>query len=121
MPTLVNIESPLAGDFARNIRYAKLCLLDSIKRGEAPYASHLLYPLILDDRVPNHRKLGMDAGFAWAAQAEVYAVYTDLGISSGMQAGMDRAVAAGKKVEMRTLPPEELARLDERLDATPGV
>jgi len=41
--TRVIIESPYAGDIEVNLKYAKLCILDSLKRGEAPLASHLLY------------------------------------------------------------------------------
>lgn len=41
---LVIIESPYAGDVARNVKYARLALCDSIARGEAPIAFHLVYP-----------------------------------------------------------------------------
>ena len=33
---LVVLESPYAGDVARNVRYARACLRDSLLRGEAP-------------------------------------------------------------------------------------
>ena len=48
---LVIIESPYAGDIEKNVAYARDCVRDSLMRGEAPYASHLLYtqPNILDD------------------------------------------------------------------------
>ena len=39
----VIIESPYTGDVERNLEYARRCMRDSIKRGEAPFASHLLY------------------------------------------------------------------------------
>ncbi len=47
------IESPYAGDIQGNLAYAKRCVLDSLSRGEAPIASHLLFTLdgILDDAV----------------------------------------------------------------------
>jgi len=104
--TLVVIESPLSGDRERNKRYARAAMLDCLRRGEAPYASHLLFdqPGLLDDDVPEQRVAGMLAGFAWGACADLVAVYTDLGISPGMWAGVERAVGAGQSVETRTLP-----------------
>lgn len=104
----VIIESPFApviagGDPRRNIEYAKACLLDSLKRGEAPFASHLLYPQVLDDANPEQRKLGMEAGFAWMQVAEASCVYTDLGISGGMAKGVGIAEHYGIPVEYRTL------------------
>jgi hypothetical protein len=42
-PLLVVVESPYAGDVERNVKYAKACMLDCLHRGEAPFASHLLY------------------------------------------------------------------------------
>ena len=112
----VVIESPLAGNVERNQFYARLCVLDCLRRGEAPYASHLLYahPDVLDDSVPTERKLGMEAGFAWGAQAELCVVYLDLGVSRGMAAGADRARAALVSVEHRHLPDDLLARFRAR-------
>ena len=103
---LVNIESPYAGDIPRNVRYAKACMMDSLQRGEFPLASHLLYTHegLLNDLVPEQRELGLTAGFRWADKADLDAVYTDLGISKGMQMGIDRARAMGQRVEERSLP-----------------
>ena len=110
---LVIVESPLRGDFVRNQRYARLCLLHCLQRGEAPLASHLLYAHsdILDDAVPQERTLGMEAGFAWGEKADLVAVYTDLGISSGMLDGVKRAGERQISVEYRKLPEHLLARL----------
>lgn len=109
----VVIESPLAGDFVRNLRYARLCSLDCIRRKEAPYASHLLLTQFLDDAIPEERKVGMEAGFAWAAVGSLVAVYEDLGISIGMQMGIDNAVRRGQLIEYRRLPPDLLALIDQ--------
>lgn len=109
---LVVIESPLAGDFKRNIRYARLCMIDSLRRGEAPYASHLLYPQVLDDKLPEDRALGMTAGFAWAARGDAHVAYVDLGISGGMKAGREKAEANGVVWEERNPPADLLAQLD---------
>lgn len=102
---LVVIESPYAGDVDANVRYAKECFNDCLKRGEAPYASHLLFtqPGLLDDTVPSERKLGMEAGFAWGDRAHLRAVYTDLGITPGMNKGIERALSIGQRVEYRSI------------------
>jgi hypothetical protein len=102
---LVILESPFAGDVARNIAYARRCVRDSLQRGEAPIASHLLYTQegILDDNNPVERALGIDAGLAWRTVAEASVVYTDHGISSGMRYGIAAATAAGRPVEYRSL------------------
>ena len=89
---LVIIESPYSGDVEKNTKYARECMLDSLRRGEAPYASHLLYTQVLDDTALDERHLGMEAGFAWGAKADMVAVYTDLGISEGMKFGVARAL-----------------------------
>lgn len=80
---------------------------DCFLRGEAPFASHGLYaqPGVLRDGVPEERKLGIEAGFAWRECAERTVVYTDLGITDGMRKGIEHAAKAGHEVEFRTLPP----------------
>lgn len=90
---LVVIESPYAGDEATNLEYLRACMADCLRRGEAPFASHGLYtqPGVLDDSKPEERKLGIAAGFAWRNMAEATVVYTDLGVSRGMVAGIKHA------------------------------
>jgi hypothetical protein len=78
---------------------------DCVLRGESPYASHglLTQPGVLRDDVPHERKLGIEAGFAWRDVAELTAVYTDRGVSDGMQLGIDHAVKLGHAIEYRKL------------------
>lgn len=104
----VILESPFAGDVESNIEYARRCVRDSLGRGEAPIASHLLYtqPGILRDGHPLERQWGMDAGLAWLSVAEAAVVYTDHGISRGMEYGIAAARAAGVPVEMRSIDGE---------------
>lgn len=99
----VILESPYAGDVQKNIAYARRAVRDSLLRGEAPIASHLLYtqPGILDDDVAAERQHGIDAGLAWRAVAAASVVYADLGISKGMGYGIAAAQAAGLPVEYR--------------------
>lgn len=100
---LVIIESPYSGDVARNTDYARACLLDSLRRGEAPIASHLLHTQVLDDMRADERELGMEAGLAWYRVAEKCVVYEDFGMSRGMAEGMARARRHGVPVELRRL------------------
>ncbi len=99
------LETPFAGEVARNLRYARACARDCLLRGEAPFASHLLYtqPGILDDDKLWDRHLGMAAGFAWGELADATVVYGDLGLSAGMAAGIAAARTAGRPVEERVL------------------
>lgn len=102
----VIVESPYAGDVLRNEAYARAALKDCLLRGEAPFASHLLYtqPSVVDDHIPHERVLGIDAGLAWGAVADATVVYTDFGISAGMAYGIERANREGRPVEYRQLP-----------------
>lgn len=114
---LVIIESPYAAmtpeKIAHNETYARACLRDSLERGEAPIASHLLYtqPGVLRDEVPEERQWGIDAGLAWRLVAQMSAVYTDLGISRGMTYGIQLAHSVGIPVEERALGADWAARI----------
>lgn len=105
MKPLVIIESPFAGDVKSNIAYARKCVADSVHRGEAPIASHLLFtqPDILNDDIPGERALGIEAGLAWYRVADKCVVYADRGISRGMAVGIDRATWRGIPVEVRKI------------------
>ena len=106
---LVSLESPLSAEtreeVLENIKYAKACMKDSLKRGEYPYASHLLYAQegILDDDIPEERALGMEAGKAWEIHAQKTVVYLDRGVSLGMSWGIAKAREANRSVEYRSL------------------
>ena len=88
-----------------NKKFTLACMRDCFLKGQAPYASHVIYahPHFLDDFVASERALGMHAGFLWGDLAVKTIVYTDLGISSGMQMGIDHAIEMGRPVEYRTL------------------
>lgn len=103
---LVVVESPFAGDVARNVAYARAALRDCLMRGEAPYASHLLYTQdgVLRDDVPSERAHGIEAGLKWGEKADATVVYADLGLSRGMELGIERARVMGRLVEFRSLP-----------------
>lgn len=102
---LVIVESPYAGDVERNLRYARECMADCIRRGERPFASHLLYTQegILDDEDVEQRRLGIQLGYDfWDASAKIV-FYCDLGWSPGMETAEKRAVRWGHQTEHRFL------------------
>ncbi len=101
----VILESPFAGEVERNIKYARECVKDCLKRDESPIASHLLFTQegILDDDIPEERELGTKAGLTWKNVAELHVFYIDYGISKGMQYGMDYATKNKIPFEMRKL------------------
>lgn len=115
---LVIIESPYSGKIERNMDYARQCMKDSLKRGEMPFASHLLYTQVLDDTNPEERAQGIASGLAWGAKAEATIVYHDYGITPGMYEGIRRAAEERRPVLYRHLltetTPEWLAWNEER-------
>lgn len=106
---------------ALNVRYLLACMYDCFMRGEAPFASHGLYPLLLDDGRPEHRTMGMEAGWRWGDAAERSVVYLDRGFTPGVAGGVLRACTEARSVVFRTLHPNVLAACNiVRLSGTEG-
>lgn len=105
----VIVESPYNADTPEGIRanldYLRACMRDCLLRGEAPFASHGLYtqPGVLDDRHPEERAKGIDAGLEVGKRCDATIVYDDLGISTGMRYGIQAAERAGRPIETRSL------------------
>lgn len=101
----VVVESPYAGDIAENEAYAKKCVLDCLKRGEAPIASHLLLTQrgLLLDTDKEQRKQGIAAGHAWILVADLVVFYLDKGLSSGMEQAAKLAREHNVPCEARSL------------------
>ena len=117
----VVLESPYAGDTRKNTHYARLCMHDSIMRGEAPIASHLLYtqPYILDDNDPFERAMGIACGLAWLPKASYSVYYTDRGWSTGMLGALhEHNLRHNYPFRIRSLEGEPVlpATLDEDLE-----
>lgn len=104
------IESPYAGesdaDRERHEEYARRAMADSLARGEAPLASHLLYTQMLDDTVPSERRKGIEAGMKWAAMAHKIVIYADLGVSRGMADAIEAAAYRQQTIEFRWIDAE---------------
>ena len=97
------VESPYRGNILRNKAYLDRCLLDSLLRNESPIASHKIFTDILDDENQDERWVGIEAGLAWIQVADLVAVYTDFGISSGMENAMSRARLHKIPIELREI------------------
>jgi hypothetical protein len=83
--------------------YAKKCVQDSIKRGEAPFAGQLFYLNFLNDKVPIEKDVSLISHMSWITVADLVAVYIDMGISASMQMGVNVAMIKNKRLEYRTI------------------
>jgi hypothetical protein len=103
----VILESPFSAPTpeakAENIYYAKMAMHDAIMHGEAPYLSHLLYTLVLDDDDPEQRAMGLALAHAWLQRADYMVVYVDRGVSQGMTLAIALATKLGKPIHHRLL------------------
>lgn len=109
----VQLESPFGAStregIITNVAYALIAMHDSLWRGEAPFASHLLYTQMFNDNNAEERRIGIAAGLVIAEHAQRTVVYEDLGVSKGMQMGIDHACEIGRPVEYRKLYDADLA------------
>jgi len=105
---LVYVESPYRHEDpqiqALYLKYAKACVKDCLCRNENPILSHLYYTQFLDDKIEGDRALGIELGFQLAKQCAMTAVYSDLGISEGMQGGITNAARNNRVFVFRGLP-----------------
>lgn len=122
---IVIIESPLAAPTGEQLERHRIYALRAMKHvlaaGHTPFASHLLYPQVLDDNNPQQREQGMRAGFAITRALglsnkqtlphlddDIYAecwVFTDYGLSAGMKQGISIATSAGLAVQFTEIGP----------------
>lgn len=102
----VIVESPWqAEDLRKNRNYARRAVRDSLRLGEAPIASHLLYtqPGVLKDEDIEQRSHGITAGLAWSEVADAAVFYADYGFSVGMLHALKEHSRLGTPVEIRYL------------------
>lgn len=83
------IESPYAGDVARNTLYLERCIRWCVDNGFAPYASHKMMTTALNDLLPNERMLGIECGYAFRRLVECRIFFIDYGMSTGMKAARE--------------------------------
>lgn len=103
----VQVESPFAAETARgyavNIAYARAAVRDAILRGETPIAAHLLYPqpgILLEE---TDREKGIALALDLLPHVDAVVVYSNLGVSPGMQRAIQEAHRLGIPVEYRVV------------------
>ena len=81
---LVYVCSPLSGDMKLNQARARVYCNEVVRKGNIPYAPHLLFTQFMNDEDEADRKLALDMGVEMLDRCdEVWAFY-HYGISSGM-------------------------------------
>jgi len=89
----VFICSPYAGASdamtMKHIQYARDLCKYAFRMNFAPFASHLIYPQFLDDKIPSQRVQGMNAGQVFMSVCDEFWIGIKYQISSGMKDDID--------------------------------
>lgn len=94
---LIYICSPYAGDVERNTQKAINYCRKAIEEGYTPLASHLIYPRILAEEIPEERETGIRLGLELLKVCDKLWVCGDT-ISKGMEREIDRAEELGIQI-----------------------
>ena len=109
---LVFISSPYAGDVEANTAFAKAACLFAVKQGVVPVAVHLMYPQILDDRIPTEREKGLDMGLRVLEACDEIWIFGER-ISEGMWQEWEAAEKLG--IPVRMVSSDEIAVFLDRM------
>lgn len=116
MNIVVVLESPFSGDIPRNIAYGQRIMADSRERGEIVIMPHLLWTQ--HHEAPEHfvsdydtkydiknggREESLEQIKILRGLADKVIFYTDYGMSSGMEHGLEDCKTRGIKYEMRQI------------------
>ena len=102
---LIYVASPYAGNVEENVEFAKRACRHVMECGHAFFAPHLLYPAILDDGIPEERKLGIDMGLAMLQRCDELWLFGE-NMSAGMQAEKDEAERIGLPIRQVSMAEE---------------
>lgn len=97
------ICSPYRGNVfkrIRNRRYARYLTKKAIRMGYAPITPHLYIAQVLNDKIPEERKQGLEVGLKLLRPCKYILIGKKYGISEGMKAEIEEAAATGKKIIM---------------------
>lgn len=94
----VFVCSPYAGDVLKNTSNARRYLKFAADKGAVPFAPHLLYPQIMDDRDPKQRKQGLFFGMVWLRKCDEIWVFGNR-VSNGMK--LEIAEARKRRIPVR--------------------
>lgn len=96
---IVIVESPFAGDTKRNLAYLLRAFEWCFNSGYLPIASHAMFTQVLDDKLPDQRKRGIEWGYEYWDCADRLFFFIDYGMSPGMTAAHAEAILQGRRVE----------------------
>ena len=91
--------SPYAGNVEANVKIAEDICKDMVRLGYAPFAPHLFYTRFLDDGNITDRKLGIICGQTFMEICDEVCLYSQNGISDGMNSDLDYAKSLGKPIK----------------------
>lgn len=92
----VYVASRYAGDVDANVAAAIIYCRRVIDEGHMPVASHLLYPQILNDNIPEERELGLLFGLALLAACDEVWVFGE--VSPGVAQEIEEAKRLKKQI-----------------------
>lgn len=84
--------SPYGSDIENNTKRARAYIETVIQQGHTPFAPHLLYPQILDEKVD--RELGMELGLDMLTVMDEVWVFGDR-VTDGMRQEINGAISQG--------------------------
>lgn len=97
------ICSPYRGNVferIRNRRYARHLTKKAIRMGYVPITPHLYIAQVLNDKILEERKQGLEVGLKLLRPCKYILIGRKYGISEGMKAEIEEAAATGKKIIM---------------------
>ena len=92
----IYVASRYAGDVDANVAAAITYCRRVIDEGDMPVASHLLYPQILNDNIPEERELGLLFGLALLAACDEVWVFGE--VSPGVAQEIEEAKRLKKQI-----------------------
>lgn len=92
----VYIVSPYAGDVKSNVNNAIRYCRYAINRKKIPVASHLLYPQMLNDNIPEEREIGTLYGLSLLAICDEIWCFGD-----ELSPGMEKEIKEAKRLKKR--------------------
>ena len=92
---LVYVCSPYRGETEKHRKYAKELTRAVLEAGGVPVTPHLYIALVLDDKEPEERKLGLSAGHELLRNCPFILVGGKFGISEGMRSEIELARQIG--------------------------
>jgi len=92
----VYIVSPYAGDVDANVKNAVTYCRFAINKKKIPVASHLLYPQMLNDNIPEEREIGTLYGLSLLAICDEIWCFGD-----ELSPGMEKEIKEAKRLKKR--------------------